>query len=278
MYILVFVSIERLIAVKRPHSFNMKAQRAKKAIIGMVVSAVVYTTVRTVAQLNKYGHFVRLADLSVLCVSVLVMTTCYTLISATMVKRAKTSRNCIAVVNLTDSSEPGPSHGFQQRNVTATTEDLVCEHNPEPSNKTDTNRVEPKITRQCDEVVPPENAGSLRVSMVVKETLHEQCGPTAIASQTTSKPDSSNNQTAAIKTKTYKNLLLLFIITVLFIVFWLPHWVANLGVSIPEELRRIFMLNSVVNPFIYGIASAMFREDVRQFYRQKRVKLRTCFH
>ena len=182
LYILVFVSIEHLMAVKRPRAFNMKVQRTKKAIVSMSVAAVVYMTVATVAGLNKHRYFARVSDLFVLCVIVLVMTT---LMPATMVKRARTSRNYIAVVNLTYSSEPGPSHGFHRGNLIATPEDLVCEHNPEPSNRTDTNRVEPIITRQCDKVVLPENAGSLRVSMVVNETPHAQCGTTAIAGQTT---------------------------------------------------------------------------------------------
>jgi len=38
-------------------------------------------------------------------------------------------------------------------------------------------------------------------------------------------------------------------------------------------VRRSFIINSFVNPFIYGVASAMFREDVREFYRHSRDKV-----
>ena len=35
-----------------------------------------------------------------------------------------------------------------------------------------------------------------------------------------------------------------------------------MGVGIAPKVRRVFVVNSVVNPFIYGVARAMFREDV----------------
>ena len=70
------------------------------------------------------------------------------------------------------------------------------------------------------------------------------------------------DKTAAKKTKTYKNVLLLANITVVFIITWLPHYMVNVGVPMHSE-------NSAVNPVIYCFASAMFREDVRHFYSHK---------
>ena len=71
-------------------------------------------------------------------------------------------------------------------------------------------------------------------------------------------------------------MVILFIITVVFIACWLPFWLHNMGVPIASKFRPLFVVNSVVNPFLYGMASAMFREDVKQFYRQTRVKLSAC--
>ena len=77
----------------------------------------------------------------------------------------------------------------------------------------------------------------------------------------------------AKKTKNIKNMFLLFVITAVFIACWLPVWLRNIGFAIPDAVRNIYVINSVVNPFIYGVTSAMFREDVREFYRHTRAKL-----
>ncbi|KAI0238462.1 hypothetical protein LSAT2_010824 [Lamellibrachia satsuma] len=128
--------------------------------------------------------------------------------------------------------------------------------------------------RPCEEVVRHENPGTSRVCTVVKETARGQSGPSTISSTSVS----ATTKSTAAQTKMYKNILLLFIITVVFGVCWMPHWLFSVGIAVSVGLRRIFMLNSVVNPFIYGVASAMFREDVRQLYRQTRIKLEACYH
>ena len=66
--------------------------------------------------------------------------------------------------------------------------------------------------------------------------------------------------------------------TVVFIACWLPFLLHSMGVPIVLHLDRLFVVNSVINPFIYSVASAMFREDVRQFSRQTRDKLSACYH
>ena len=65
--------------------------------------------------------------------------------------------------------------------------------------------------------------------------------------------------------------------TVIFIVCWLPFWLYSMDVPFVHHLKNVYVVNSVINPFIYGVSSAMFREDVRQFYRQTRVKLLACY-
>ena len=72
------------------------------------------------------------------------------------------------------------------------------------------------------------------------------------------------------QTKLYKGYLLLFIITVVFLATWLPTWLASSGLNVSMDLQRMYVLNSIVNPFIYSIVSSMFREDVRTFCRKKR--------
>ena len=60
--------------------------------------------------------------------------------------------------------------------------------------------------------------------------------------------------------------MLLFIVTVVCIACWLPQWIVYVGLRVtPTELRRLFVLNFAVNPFIYGVASSVFRNDVKVF-------------
>ena len=273
MFLLAFVAIERLIAVKYPHSFNMKARRAKIAILIIAGAAVLYTTLVSLAQIFDYTQSVRIADLSAIFVSVTIMITCYMLMAATLLKKIRTSQNRIAVVTLTGSSEPGPSSVVQKDRVTTSANDLVLEHNPTASMRTDKATTTVTI-RPCEGVVHHENPGTSLVSTVVKETARGQSGPSAISPTSVS----ATTKTTAAQTKMYKNMLLLFIITAIFGVCWMPHWLFSVGIAVSVGLRRIFMLNSVVNPFIYGVASAMFREDMRQFYRQIRIKLDACYH
>ncbi|KAI0230336.1 hypothetical protein LSAT2_019296 [Lamellibrachia satsuma] len=272
MFLLVFVAIERLIAVRYPHSFNMKAKRAKIALLIIAVAAVVYTTIVYLALLFNYTLCVRIADLCTIFVSVMIMTTCYMLMATTLLKKS-TSRNRIAVVTLTGSSEQGPSSVVQKGRETTSAKDLVLEHNPSASMIPDEATVRVTI-RPCEEVSHHENSGTSRVFTVVKGTARGQSGPNTISPTSVS----ATIKTPAAQTKMHKNVLLLFIITVVFVLCWMPLWLLIMGVAVPEGLRQMFMFNSVVNPFIYGVSSAMFREDVRQFYRQTRIKLDTCYH
>ena len=45
LYLLVFISVERVFAVRRPHSFSMRAQRTKQALLILALPASVYITV-----------------------------------------------------------------------------------------------------------------------------------------------------------------------------------------------------------------------------------------
>ena len=59
MLLLVSVSIERLIAVRRPHSFTVNTERARKTLIIIVVAGVVLNTVHNWASLMQYDQFIR---------------------------------------------------------------------------------------------------------------------------------------------------------------------------------------------------------------------------
>ena len=136
----------------------------------------------------------------------------------------------------------------------------------------------------------------LMKAIAVRATVHvasrpsvPSCSTAPSVSHVATIPDSTSernpcqqNSLARIKqlttkhVKTAKDLTMLFIITVVLFASWMPNWLAGSGLDVPYEVRRIYMLNSVVNPFIYSAVSRMFREDVRQFNRQLRSRLSFC--
>ena len=228
MLLLVFVSIERLIAVRRPHAFSKDTQRAKKAVIIILVPATLLTVMIEMAKVTSFTPFVDVFKICVLFSGALIMITCYTLMAIELLKKVFASRNQVGVQRVKRSISTIADPGYS------------C--NPGPSNL-------PTIAE-----------------------ANMQSGAKKSASVT-----ATNNKTAKY-TKTIKSVFLLFIITITFITCWLPLWLYNMGVASARQWIGLIILNSVVNPFIYTVVSAMFREDVRQFYRQTRVKLSACCH
>ena len=70
-----------------------------------------------------------------------------------------------------------------------------------------------------------------------------------------------------------KTAAMLFVVTVVFIISFLPSWLIGLG-AMPMNyiLFYIFFLNNVANPFIYAFMNRTFRDDLRQLL--KRIKNR----
>ena len=63
-----------------------------------------------------------------------------------------------------------------------------------------------------------------------------------------------------------RDTLLLFVVTAVFVVCWLPFFLDNYGLPVHDDLRRMYTINDVVNPLIYSFVSPMFRSDVRRCY------------
>ena len=251
MFLLVFVSIERLIAVRRPHLFNTKAQRGKTALICIALATAIFAAVATVATLRQYEQFSRVFVLCTLCTCLLTMMTCYVVLAATLLKKTRTRSKYHA--------------GVKNRSIPPETTYM-------------TNSLNGIVTSADENVVRPPEPGPSDVSTDLETVSHEQNGPFTISGAMRSEPVFVANRTLAIQAKTYQNVTLLFIVTVVFISCWLPQWISGIGISVPQEVKRVFILNSVLNPFIYGVVSAMFREDVQLFCSQTRTKLSVCNH
>ena len=253
MFLLVFVAIERLTAILRPYSFNQKPRRAWKALLIIAAASVGLEAFCMVTRETPLESIRSVIPVCVISVSVLTMTISYIMIAATLLARATAARKRVSTFNPTASAKPQPSH-FEKGILKTTTKDPACRHNPTTSNNTDT----------LD---------------TIRQFQRTECVNTpGTSTVTTSASVVPTNKPTAIQATAYRNVLLLFIITVVFIACWLPYYLRDMGVPISPDLSVTFVVNSVVNPFIYGVASAMFREDVRQFYRQTRAKLSGCYH
>ena len=80
MFLLVFLSIERLVAVGNPH-FSMDPRRTKIYSITIVLIATIFTTVSGLSKVINYGMFVTISELCVSIISTCIMITCYILMT-----------------------------------------------------------------------------------------------------------------------------------------------------------------------------------------------------
>ena len=218
MYLLVFVSVERLLAVRHPYKFSVSVQRAKRALVAITIAAGVSAMMISVGRLLLYGWFVKVFQVTAILSSVAVMIVCYTLMAITVVMKERAAHTSIGVA----SSAP----------VQGTS--TVSRRNNDIS--------------ELDET----------------------------ADETYRKTEPRVNNATPIGANTVKNISLLFVITVVFLICWTPFWLSNVTPGLPVYVRRTFYLNSVVNPFIYSIMRRMFRTDVRHFYRQIRSSMSQC--
>ena len=250
-FLLVFVAIERLAAILRPHSFNKNPRRAWKALHAIAAATVVFVISLFVTEELQFMRIKGAIKAGIGIVSVLIITVCYTVTAASLLARARIVRNRVFTLNPTASPKLRSSH---------------CQiGTPITSVKTFTPQQNPAASTSADKSDTTRH---------YQRTEHLRFPAASTVTKSTSVvPKSTPAQSTA-----YKNVSLLFVITVVFIVCWLPFWMYSMGVPIVLHLNQVFIVNSVVNPFIYGVASAMFREDVRQFYRQTRVKLSACYH
>ncbi|KAL8571801.1 hypothetical protein ACOMHN_058165 [Nucella lapillus] len=71
-----------------------------------------------------------------------------------------------------------------------------------------------------------------------------------------------------------KTAAMLFVVTVVFIISFLPSWLIGLDVlGMNYILFYIFFLNNVANPFIYAFMNRTFRDDLRSLLKRMKNRL-----
>ena len=207
-FLLAFIAIERLLAVRRPFAFKCSAGRAKKTLVVTTLSPVAGAAILELARLLGYSLLKRVSLFVITLPPANVMTLCYVIMGVTMFKRKRAAHTIVGAE--VDSQNLGRSSASYSVKSLAISTILTGGHVP---------------------------------------------------------------TTTATQINIYKSVSLLFTITAVYIVCWMPLWLHYAGLSVPVEIRGILLLNAVVNPFIYSVVSAMFRSDVKIVYRHIRVKL-----
>ena len=224
-FLLSFVSVERLLAVRRPFSYSFSSQRANRSLTVITLAAALYSAVVTVARVFEYRLLFLLTSAVMSLSSTAVMIICYTLMAGTLLKNARKARRQVCVVTYTPATTAGPS-----------------------------------TVSQCMST----EINNIRTDDRMDNTNIPTLGPRA------------NKQTAK-QNKSYKDVSLLFIITLVFLACWVPMWMYSAGLPVKEQLRYMYIVNSIVNPFIYSVVSAMFRNDLRLFYNKTRRNFAALF-
>ena len=107
MYLLAFVSTERLFAVWCPHSFTLSTKRAKIALCVIAAFAVPCSVVMAISRTYpEYVQMGRFFTMSVTLISVIVMVVCYTLVAVKMLVKLSAPRKKVGVLNTTRMTTP----------------------------------------------------------------------------------------------------------------------------------------------------------------------------
>ena len=109
LLLLAFVSTERLLAMRRPHTFSLSIRRAKWALVVIAALTVVSLTAFELARAMRYVVLSKVLRVIVTLASVAVLIVCYTLLAVTMLMHRRTARRNVGVV--ATSPVPGTSAG-----------------------------------------------------------------------------------------------------------------------------------------------------------------------
>ena len=203
--LLSFVAIERLLAVRHPHTFSLSSLRAKRALWVIAIVSGICSLAFSVARIYNKLAAMEIVAAVLIASNVTVIISCYTLLAVTMMMQARDAKRNVGVT----SNAPAVSNGVS--------------------------------------------------------TISTKAGVSCTSGTLT---------TTTKQVTVYTNVAVLFIITIFVLLSWMPVLFVGIGIFPRYEiLIRIYLFNSLINPFIYSAVSRMFRKDVLLFYRQTRARL-----
>ena len=109
VFLLAFVATERLMAVRRPHTFSLCAVRAKRALAVISAAACVTVTVHQILKRYRSVILIKLFEISIFLSSLLTMSICYSLVTITLIKKAWSARTKVERQSDESREDPKPS-------------------------------------------------------------------------------------------------------------------------------------------------------------------------
>ena len=240
IFLLAFVATERCVAVLRPHTFNVSTRRAKIAVMLLVIGSTICAAALVAARTLHLDTMLLCLRIAILTSTSSVVTGSYFLVAVTLWKR---SRGKAKIMTMSERT----SHGGGR---------------VAPDMQLSILRAQSRASSCVRELVT-----SSRCVTLVSNGSHRASGL-----------NEHGKIKVIAKTKTPGTLLLVFIVTAVYYICWLPFWLHASGVPMNiHVIRRLCILHPVLNPLVYSFLSSMFRDDVRQSFRQIRLKLSRCW-
>ena len=205
VFILSFVAIERLLAVRFPHTFSLSPSRAKRALWVMTIAAAICAATLTTLLVYDSKTAMRVTVAVIIASNAGIMILCYTLVAVTILMHARGAQRKVAAARNPALWKPCTSHATSD-----------------------------KVATDADVTPHTRKAGTTKTTTKVAAA--------------------------------YRNMSILLIITIVFLLSWMPISLHNVGFPLSKIWNRLYLINAFVNPFIYSVVSGMFRNDVRLFY------------
>ena len=239
LFLLAFVATERCVAVLRPHAFKLNIRRAIIAVTLMMIGSTICAAAIIVAKVLLLDVMLLSLRIAILTSTSAIITCSYFMVAVTLCKRSRDKANRL-------------TKGERTRHCST--------------------RVAPEI--QLSTVSAQVNRSSY-VEELIKSPYCITLVPTG--SLSASRDNELGKSKKIARSKTPGTLLLVFAITAVYFICWLPFWLHASGVPMSAEFDRLVLLHPVLNPLVYSFLSPMFRDDVRQSFRQTRIKLTRCW-
>ena len=238
LFLLAFVATERCVAVLRPHTFNLSTRRAINAVTIMVIGSTICATALMAARTLLLNTMLLSLRITILTSTSSVITGSYIMVAATLWKRSRDKAKRMTRPERTAHGSARVAPDMQLSTVSAQLRESSC----------------------AGEMIKSSNFASLVSNGPRRRSWVNELGKIK----------------EIAKRKTPGTLLLVFVMTAVYYICWLPFWLHASGVPMNIQFSRLCLLHPVLNPIVYGFLSPMFRDDVRQSFRQTRTRLSRC--
>ena len=108
VFLLVFIAIERLIAVRRPHTFSVRVIRAKRALAVNAAITCVAVLVHQMLKISRNVILLQLYEVSVFLSCLLILSCCYIMVAVTLIKKSWSARAKVESQGDAFRNAPGP--------------------------------------------------------------------------------------------------------------------------------------------------------------------------